>query len=449
MSVDPPSSDRPTGPPSGPLSGSPRPGASDHAPTQGIGRPLAAPPTGSPTGSPTGPPSGPLGGSPTGPPSGPLGGSPTGPPSGPLGARPDQPWWKSAPRMALITGIVVAGVVLGVVLARSGGTSRTASGSELFLQAANKPGPDPFTASTAKDSSTTPVTPAANAPESPNVTRGVSGSAPGLYGGGRNTASCDVEKQVKALRAEPAKNKAFASVEGVQPPEVPAYLRSLTPVQLRMDTRVTNHGFRGGAATSYQAVLQTGTAVLVDDRGVPRVRCACGNPLTPAVAQQTVPRRTGDTWPSYRPQNVVVVVPATTTIDVFVIYDSHRDAWVGRHRGDSDGRRDEETHPPAKPSPAASVSSASSKSPAPKSLAPKSPASKSPASKSPSPSSPSSSASPSSPSSPSSLSSPTSSSSPSSSEVSSPPTPSSSDPEYPSSDPATTALESALTPPGY
>ncbi|MET7350576.1 DUF6777 domain-containing protein [Streptomyces mirabilis] len=443
MSVDPPSSDRPTGPPSGPLSGSPRPGASDHAPTQGIGRPLAAPPTGSPTG----PPSGPLGGPPTGPPSGPLGGSPTGPPSGPLGARPDQPWWKSAPRMALITGIVVAGVVLGVVLARSGGTSRTASGSELFLQAANKPGPDPFTESTAKDSSTTPVTPAANAPESPNVTRGVSGSAPGLYGGARNTASCDVEKQIKALRAEPAKNKAFASVEGVQPPAVPAYLRSLTPVQLRMDTRVTNHGFRGGATTSYQAVLQTGTAVLVDDRGVPRVRCACGNPLTPAVAQQTVPRRTGDTWPSYRPQNVVVVVPATTTIDVFVIYDSHRDAWVGRHRGDSDGRRDEETHPPAKPSPAASVSSASPKSLASKSPSPSSPSSSSPSSSSPSSSSPSSSSA--SPSSPSSSPSPTSSSSPSSSEVSSTPTPSSSDPEYPSSDPAATALESALTPPGY
>ncbi|MER5539082.1 DUF6777 domain-containing protein [Streptomyces mirabilis] len=440
MSVDPPSSDRPTGPPSGPLSGSPRPGASDHAPTQGIGRPLAAPPTGSPTG----PPSGPLGGSPTGPPSGPLGGPPTGPPSGPLGGGPDRPWWKSAPRMALITGIVVAGVVLAVVLSRSGGTSGTASGGELFLQAANKPGPDPFTESTAKESSTTPVTPAANAPESPNVTRGVSGSAPGLYSGTRNTASCDVEKQVKALQAEPAKNKAFASVEGVQPPAVPAYLRSLTPVQLRMDTRVTNHGYRGGATTSYQAVLQTGTAVLVDDRGVPRVRCACGNPLTPAVAQQTVPRRTGDTWPSYRSQNVVVVVPATTTIDVFVIYDSHRDAWVGRHRGDSDGRRDEEAYPPAKPSPAASVSSASPKSPSPKSPASKSPASKSLASKSPSPSSPSSSSA-----SPSSSSSPTSSSSPSSSDVSSPPISSSSDPEYPSSDPATTTSESALTPPGY
>ncbi|MFJ8024716.1 DUF6777 domain-containing protein [Streptomyces sp. NPDC096311] len=412
MSVDPPSSDRPTGPPSGPLSGSPRPGASDHAPTQGIGRPLPPPPTGPPTGPPAGPPAGPLGG-----------GGPGGRPR--HGGGPDHPWWKSAPRVALITGVVAAGVVLGVVLSRSGGTSGTASGGELFLQAASKPGPDPFTESTAKDSSLTPVTPAANAPESANVTRGVSGSAPGLYGGTRNTASCDVEKQVKALRAEPAKNKAFASVEDVRPTEVPAYLRSLTPVQLRMDTRVTNHGYRGGAAASYQAVLQTGTAVLVDGHGVPRVRCACGNPLTPAVAQQAVPRRTGDTWASYRSQNVVVVVPATTTIDVFVIYDPHRDEWVGRHRGDSDGRRDKETSPPAKPSPAASESSAP----------PKSPASKSPPPSSPSPSSSvsasSSSASPSSP------------SSPSSRDAPSPATSSSSDPEYPSSDPATTASESA------
>jgi hypothetical protein len=272
---------------------------------------------------------------------------------------------------------VVAGVVIGVVLSRSGGTSDTGSGGEVFLQAANKSGPDPFTESTAKSDSTAPVTPAADMPESANVTRGVSGSAPGLYGGTRNTASCDVEKQIKALQAEPAKNKAFASVADVQPTEVPAYLRSLTPVQLRMDTRVTNHGYRDGAATDYQAVLQTGTAVLVDGHGVPRVRCACGNPLTPAVAQRTVPRRTGDTWPSYRSQNVVVVVPAKTTVDVFVIYDPHRDEWVGRHRGDTDGRRDEKTYPPAKPSPGVSMSSASPKSPSRKPRSSSSPSSSS------------------------------------------------------------------------
>lgn len=194
-----------------------------------------------------------------------------------------------------------------------------------------------------------------------------------------------------------------------------------------MDTRVTNHGYRGGAATDYQAVLQTGTAVLVDGHGVPRVRCACGNPLTPAVAQRTVPRRTGDTWASYRSQNVVVVLPATTTIDVFVIYDpkpTNGSAVTGATPTAAGTRR----RTPGEAVPAVSVSSAS----------PKPPASKSPASESPYPSDPSS-------------------SDASSSDVSSPSTSSSSDPEYPSSEPATTAdtsssydaPESALTPPGY
>ncbi|GHF01088.1 hypothetical protein GCM10018785_74850 [Streptomyces longispororuber] len=62
---------------------------------------------------------------------------------------------------------------------------------------------------------------------------------------------------------------------------MPAYLRGLTPVVPRADTRVTGHGCRDGRATGHQAVLQARTAVLVDDRGLPRVRCACGNPLLP------------------------------------------------------------------------------------------------------------------------------------------------------------------------
>ncbi|MGH3907098.1 MAG: DUF6777 domain-containing protein, partial [Pseudonocardiaceae bacterium] len=42
------------------------------------------------------------------------------------------------------------------------------------------------------------------------------------------------------------------------------------------DTRVTNHGYRDGKATDRQAVLQAGTAVLVDEKGRPRVKCGCG-----------------------------------------------------------------------------------------------------------------------------------------------------------------------------
>ncbi|MGQ4385568.1 DUF6777 domain-containing protein [Streptomyces sp. SAS_270] len=368
MSVEPPSSGRPTGPPSGPLSGPTQPSPTPPSPTQPSGRAPLGPPDGaSGAGNDGG--AGGSGGSGSGP-SGPLG---PGEPGQGAGKGPDRPWWKSAPRVALITAGLVAAVTLGIVLTRSDDSGTSAKGGEVFLQSASKSGPDPFTESTARDSSTAPQTPTAtNTSESANVTRGVDGSAPGLYGGTRKVASCDVEKQINALNADPAKNRAFASVEGIQPSSVPAYLRSLTPVQLRMDTRVTNHGYRNGAPTSYQAVLQTGTAVLVDDRGVPRVRCACGNPLLPPVAQQSTPKRTGDSWPSYRPQNVVVVSPAVTVINVFVIYDPDHDDWFTRHHGDT-GKHDQKTDPPAKPSPSVSVSSPTPSSATPSSPSPNSP----------------------------------------------------------------------------
>lgn len=312
VSLEPPSSGRPTGPPSGPLSGPSQP--------------------------------------PSGPPSQPPGSSGGGTPSQP----PRRPWWKSAPRVAVLTTVVVAAVVLAVVFSRSGGGA--GKGGEVFLQAAGKTGPEPFTQSTAKDSSAPPVSAApATEPAPANAVRAVDGGAPGLYGGTRNISSCDVEQQIKALQAAPSKNTAFASVAGVGPSGVPAYLRALTPVQLRMDTRVTNHGYRDGAATSYQAFLQAGTAVLVDGHGVPRVRCACGNPLTPPVALQTTPKPTGDSWASYRSSNVVVVTPAPQIINIFVIYDPAHDEWISRHRGDT-GHHDHRTRPPVKPSPSASVS---------------------------------------------------------------------------------------------
>ncbi len=256
----------------------------------------------------------------------------------------------------MVVAAVVA-VVLVVVLTRSDDSGGSADG-EVFLQAAGKSGPDPFTESTAKDSSTPPETPTTTPTRSDpaNVTRAVDGASAGLYGGTRNVAACDVEKQIEVLRANPAKNDAFASVAGVESAAVPGYLRSLTPVQLRMDTRVTNHGYRDGAATSYQAVLQSGTAVLVDDRGVPRVRCACGNPLKPPVALKTTPEPRGDSWPSYRPQNVVVVEPATVIINVFVLYDPDRDEWFTRPSGDTGGKDKKTTPPVDQPSPSASTS---------------------------------------------------------------------------------------------
>ncbi|MFE9257958.1 DUF6777 domain-containing protein [Streptomyces sp. NPDC006879] len=241
-------------------------------------------------------------------------------------------------------------VVLALVLSRTsgdgGGSSNQAAG-EIFLEPVSATGPDPYTSSSANDAAVQEQQPSASGSSPPpaqptgnQTTRSVSGATAGVYGGSMNVAACDVEKQIRALLAEPSKNRAFASVLGIQPAGVQSYLRSLTPLLLSLDTRVTNHGYQDGKATTYQAVLQAGTAVLVDDRGVPRVRCACGNPLGQPVAVQGTPKPAGTAWPGYRPTQTVVIAPAPQPVTDFVIYDRQDGQWVSRESGDHDGHMD-------------------------------------------------------------------------------------------------------------
>jgi hypothetical protein len=370
VSAQPPS-EHPTGPPSGPLSG----------PSQD--RPTHATP---PPGTPPGPPSG--GGS--GGPGGPGGG---GPAKG-SGEGPDHPWWRSVPRIATIAVAIVAAVVLTVVLTRPGGGGGEAVAAEIVRDPVNSSGEAPFTPpSTAEEapSKEPPAPPATN----------LRGSDAGVYGGTQQTASCDVEKQIRYLSEDPAKNSAFASVVGRSPSQVPAYLRSLTPLRLSYDTRVTNHGYKNGAPTKYQSVLQAGTAVLVDDHGVPRVRCACGNPLQPPVKVEGNVRLTGPTWSGFQPTKVVHVQRSVMVINVFVVYDPDHEDWFEREHGDHHGRYDKKVPPPPRPRPSHSHSphtSSPSKSPSSKHPSSKHPSSKSPSSKHPSSQHPSSkSASPKSP----------------------------------------------------
>ncbi|OPG04222.1 hypothetical protein B1R27_26055, partial [Streptomyces sp. GKU 895] len=230
---------------------------------------------------------------------------------------------------ALSAALIVAGC--------AGGNDTSASTSgELFLQPVAAQGPDPFTASTATATATpAPVTRTQQPQPSrqPGV-RSVSGATPGLYGGTARTGSCDVNRQIAHLSADPAKERAFAQVAGVAQASVPAYLRSLTSVVLRADTRVTDHGYRAGRATSFPAVLQSGTAVLVDNRGVPRVRCACGNPLTPSAMPSGNPGTKGQSWSGYRPDRVIVVTPAPQAATRITILDVVQNTWIERRCGD-------------------------------------------------------------------------------------------------------------------
>ena len=109
-------------------------------------------------------------------------------------------------------------------------------------------------------------------------TAAVTGDTPGLYGGTRSD-TCNAEGIRTYLAANPDKAAAWATAMDLPSEQVGPFLGSLTPVTLRTDTAVTNHGFRNGIANAFQSVLQAGTGVLVDVQGLPRVRCYCGNPL--------------------------------------------------------------------------------------------------------------------------------------------------------------------------
>ncbi|MGW0914507.1 DUF6777 domain-containing protein [Streptomyces sp. NPDC002784] len=237
------------------------------------------------------------------------------------------------PTGTLVTAGALATALLVTGCGSESGTGTAASG-EVFLQPVAAQGPDPFTDSTATSTATPP--PVTRTPQSTPTSDGVrsySGSTPGLYSGTERVGSCDVNRQIGYLTADRGKARAFAGAAGISEAGIPQYLRGLAPVVLRADTRVTNHGYRAGRTTTYQSVLQAGTAVLVDDRGVPRVRCACGNPLKPPAATQGSPAVSGPAWAGYRPARVVVVTPAPQVITNITIINVVSNTWIERRVG--------------------------------------------------------------------------------------------------------------------
>jgi hypothetical protein len=160
----------------------------------------------------------------------------------------------------------------------------------------------------------------------------VSGATAGLYGGTLDAASCDPGKLVDFLEQNPDKAAAWAGVVGIRPSEIRSYVATLTPVILRSDTRVTNHGWVNGRANPIPAVLQAGTAVLVDRYGQPVTKCNCGNPLSPPQPVST-PVYTGTRWPQFSPTSITVVNQSTTVINVFVLVDVRTGEEFGRPRG--------------------------------------------------------------------------------------------------------------------
>lgn len=224
-------------------------------------------------------------------------------------------WWIIA---AIVVAIAIVAVTVAVVAANTRPTPATVT-----LVASTTPGPNPFTGSVATGSpaAATPAVVAKSAalrktlPTDKNTQLIVaSGTVPGLYGGSSQERVCDPGRLVAYLAAHPDKASAWAGVQGIATAGIGAFVATLTPVLLNSDTLVTNYGFFDGKAEPFHAVLQAGTAVLVDAGGTPRAKCNCGNPLSPPeLLNLATAASVGTPWPGYGPAQVTIVQAGKAT----------------------------------------------------------------------------------------------------------------------------------------
>ena len=227
------------------------------------------------------------------------------PPSGPPPAAPAGGGftvsWKAL-AVALLVVVVGLGVVVAVVALSS---DEEAAAETLTVEPVSSAGENPFMPTVGTDQSD--VTPPAGSGGS------FSGDTVGLYGGTLNFAQCDPQKMVTFLQQNPDLGNAWAGVQGIRFEEIATYVSGLTPVILRSDTYVTNHGFANGRATVIPAVL-------VDKYGTPRVKCYCGNPLTPSKTYSK-PKYSGPRWPGFNPGSITIVQQTTVVIQIFTLVD--------------------------------------------------------------------------------------------------------------------------------
>ena len=292
---------------------------------------------------------------PSGPPPGPIGppGVPPTPPPPYGGGGYGAPAYGPPPRRGMSGGLkflLIGGIALLVFIALIVGLlvflADDAEAGEIFLDPAGATGRDPFTSSVSVSGQDDGISGAvtsnggAGGGEGRIEIASAPGDEVGLYGGTENQSTCDREQLIDFLQENEDKGRAWADVQSIAFDEIEDFVLSLTPLRLRFDTRVTNHGFRDGEANDFQSILQAGTAVLVDDRGVPRVRCACGNPLLEPEATSSDPTFRGDRWDGFSVTNIQRVTIVNQTINNFTVTNITNNTTFIRPAG-TDGSQDQ------------------------------------------------------------------------------------------------------------
>ncbi|HKS51983.1 MAG TPA: DUF6777 domain-containing protein [Pseudonocardiaceae bacterium] len=204
--------------------------------------------------------------------------------------------------LSLLVAAALAVALMTILVIRQ---QHSQAGGQVFLESGGSVGANPFV-------------PLVVPPAATGADQGRGGLAVQPMASTDNRPTCDPDKLASYLAGNPQASEAWVhalnsdrtlSWSGggkVEIQQVPFYLHELTPRLLAEDLRVTNYQYTNGTALAVQSVLQKGTAVLVDAKGIARVRCACGNPLTPMVALKVPTVYRGIPWLDFQPHRVVV-----------------------------------------------------------------------------------------------------------------------------------------------
>jgi actin-like ATPase involved in cell morphogenesis len=234
-------------------------------------------------------------------------------------------------RRALITAaLVVALLVAGGIFFTHNRTDRT-----VVLLGIDQPGDDPFGPNLVVGGSVTPT-----AQLDPAAGDQPTGDRDGLYFDTIGAASCERGALNTLLGNDPTRAGAWSGAINAGD-DAADYLATLSPMRLRSDTRVTAFSYSGGEAAPHPAVLQAGTAVLVDNRGLPAVDCANSDPLAEASSPPSVSdlSNSDTTWAGYNPMHLTEIHPAGALIREFGLVNLAGAAPFRRPSG-SDGTHD-------------------------------------------------------------------------------------------------------------